>query len=137
MNEIKKQWVWRTLKESPKLYGGDGGNAAIITRYLIETANICDRCKESIKRVAVSATSITRLRRLILKSHPELDHRTIVNNGGHKGRQTTIEEFLNELERHGGDTIEGDCLDEVRRAARVIIPPSKGDKEVYHNGGAK
>ena len=134
MKEIVKKWVADTIETDPFLYGGDNGNAAITARYVIEAAELCERCKARVERIARTIPSVTRYRRKTLEVRPELDHRTKTNDGGHKDEKKIVLNLLDLMEGKIGDR----CLDEVRREAEKLDPRDlKGDKPLYHDGGEK
>jgi len=68
------EWTFNKLKSDPKLYGGDGGNSAIILAYIKET-NPFSLVMSLNAETITHAVAVSRCKNKLLKIYPELDHR--------------------------------------------------------------
>ncbi|MEA1953763.1 MAG: hypothetical protein U9O24_05180 [Campylobacterota bacterium] len=72
--DIFRQWTLEKIENSPKKFGGDTGNPAIIKEYLSELhggTKVEDLTHEAISQ----SVAVSRMRNKLLEVYPEYDHR--------------------------------------------------------------
>ena len=72
--DMFRQWTLNKIEKNPQLFGGDGGNPAIIKEYLSELhtgTKVEDLTHEEISR----SVAVSRMRNKLLEVYPEYDHR--------------------------------------------------------------
>ena len=72
--DIFRQWTLKKIEDNPNLFGGDGGNPAIIKEYLSELhggTKVEDLSQEAISQ----SVAVSRMRNKLLEVYPEYDNR--------------------------------------------------------------
>ena len=80
-----KEWTLKKLKENPELYGGDGGNPAIMRAYLV-----CEKKGKKVEDLTDAMFSklstVSRVKNLLLEVYGEYDTRTEKARRKYRGR---------------------------------------------------